>query len=143
MTAQSGLTVRRFERHALQLDALIEVDPASSDVVRFSPESGVSGMIKCIVRDVGKGGLSVALPVFVPKRTVLRVRILKKGQTLDAPALDARVRVMRMGMEGTAPMYVAGCAFVEPCDTLDEQVRALLKASRTTDGGDAAKGAAA
>ncbi|MCA9294027.1 MAG: hypothetical protein KDA20_09460 [Phycisphaerales bacterium] len=130
MAGESGLTVRRFERHELQLEALVDIDEASKEIVRFSPESGVSGMIRAQVRDVGEGGLSVALPVFVPRRTCLRVRILEAGQTLDAPALDAHVRVMRLRMEGAKPTYIAGCAFVQRTQALTEQVQALLKAHR-------------
>ncbi len=127
MAGQSGLTVRRFERHALQLEALVELDQASADVVRFSSESGVSGSIRGVVRDLGEGGLSVAIPVFLPRRTTMRVRILEEGQTLDAPSLDAHVRVMRMHMEGTEPSYIAGCAFIDADGTLAEEVRAILK----------------
>lgn len=128
MPAESGLTVRRFERHVLHLEALVDLDELSREIVKFSPESGVSGMMRAEVRDLGEGGLSVALPAFVPRRTCLRVRILQEGQTLDAPSLDARVRVMRLKMEGMQPTYVAGCAFLERSAPLAEQVQALLKA---------------
>jgi hypothetical protein len=142
MGAQSGLTVRRFERHALKLEALVEMDQASSALVRFSPESGVSGTIRGEVRDLGEGGMSVSLPVFVPRRTVMRVRILEAGQTLDAPALDAKVRVMRVKMQGLPPEYVAGCAFVEASASIAETVRGIL-ARHAKDDEAEARGAAA
>lgn len=146
MPSDFGLTVRRHERHALSLSALVSIGAHPAPLiggedfgggrVRFSPESGVSetGMRATIV-DVGAGGVGFRSAHFLPRGAVLRVRILSEGTGASPQVpMDATVRVQRVTMLDRGPTYLYGTSFIEPSAATLRAVDALT----ATTGGRAA-----
>jgi hypothetical protein len=123
----SGLTVRRFERHELSLPVRVTLDHSSGSVVRLSRSSGGSDGFGATLVDLGQGGLGIESPHYLPRRTVLRVRLL--ADTLrHLPEFQTTVKVMRSRMSSREPSYALGCSFVEPDARLQQTVEDVLSA---------------
>lgn len=136
MPSDFGLTVRRHERHALSLAALVSLGTHPAPTIggaeftggrlRFSPESGVgdAGMQATII-DVGAGGIGFKAPHFIPRGAVLRVRLLPDKSAPRTEPLDAIVRVQRVAMLDRAPTYLYGTSFIDPSTATLKAVESL------------------
>ncbi|MFM9957158.1 MAG: PilZ domain-containing protein [Phycisphaerales bacterium] len=138
MPSDFGLTVRRHERHALSLAALVGVADHPAPCIgveafmggrlRFSPESGVSetGMPGTVV-DLGAGGLGLKLPLYLPRGSVLRVRVLGEDGSVSRLRLDLKVRVQRVTMVDRKPTYLIGTSFVDASPAALAAVKKLIE----------------
>ncbi len=138
MPSDFGLTVRRHERHALSLAALVGVagHPApgigvegfTGGRLRFSPESGVSETgLPATVVDLGAGGLGLKTTQYLPRGAMLRVRVLGSDGSQARPRLDITVRVQRVTMVDRAPTYLLGTSFVDASPAALASVKALIE----------------
>lgn len=134
MPAESGLIIRRHERHELGLAAEVTLEGASAEHVRFSSASGATDHVRAVVADLGEGGMGLRTTVFVPRRCLLRVRV--RGEGAPGVALEATVRVQRVAMTDRAPTYLLGCSFVGADEAVRRAVARLLESA-----GGAARGA--
>lgn len=122
-----GLTVRRFERHELSLPVRITLDHSSGSAVRLSRSSGGSDGFSATLVDLGQGGLGLESPHYLPRQTVLSVRLL--ADTLKhLPEFKTTVKVMRSRMSSREPSYALGCSFVDPDAKLQQTVEDVLSA---------------
>lgn len=137
MPSEFGLTVRRHERHALSLAALvgiaghpapgIGVEGFAGGRLRFSPESGVSesGFPGTVV-DLGAGGLGLKSAHYLPRGSTLRVRVLGEDGSVSKLRLDVTVRVQRVGMIDRKPTYLLGTSFVDASPSALTAVKELI-----------------
>lgn len=134
-----GLTVRRFERHELALPIQVSIDDSGPVSVKLSRSSGAMGSFNALLSDLGQGGLGVESPHFLPRQTVLRVRLYADNST-GLPEFEASVRVMRNRMISREPRYALGCSFVDPTPQLQQTVDDVLAAiaALRSDAGEAA-----
>ncbi len=123
----SGLTVRRFERHALSLPVRVNLDSESGSLVRMSRSSGGVDGFNATLVDLGQGGLGLESPYFLPRQSVLRVRLYADASK-HLPEFNATVRVMRTRMSARTPSYALGCSFVDPDPNLQQTVEDTLSA---------------
>lgn len=126
MGDQSGLTVRRFSRHAMRLDALVSVSGVCSSQVRLTPTSGVDdGWVPAAVVDAGEGGLGLECGAYFPRRCIVHVKVLDPDGGPE-PLLATDVRVQRVAMRGAGKGYALGTAFVDRAPSLASGIRELL-----------------
>lgn len=112
MEESHGLVVRRFKRHDVALDAELFVAPEHADRVRFSASSGArDGGIEVVLVDASDGGLGLMSPVFIPKKTVVRVVARSPMDPEGPPILESFVQVRRVVMTDRRPAYFLGGAF--------------------------------
>ncbi len=126
-TPSGGLTVRRFERHELALPIKVGIDDSGPVAVKLSRSSGAMGSFNALLSDLGQGGLGLESPHFLPRQTVLRVR-LYADNSIGLPEFEATVRVMRSRMSSREPRYALGCSFVDPTPQLQQSVEDVLAA---------------
>lgn len=122
-----GLTVRRFERHALSLPVRVTLEAASGASVRLSRASGGSDGFSATLVDLGQGGLGLESPYFLPRQTMLEVRLLADAAK-HLPEFRTTVRVMRTRMSSRTPSYELGCSFTDPDPRLQQSVEDVLSA---------------
>lgn len=140
MQQKSGLTVRRFSRHELQLDARVSVAGSCLSQVRLSGSSGTDdGWASATLIDAGEGGLGLATGVFFPRRCILHVRVSDPGGGVE-PLLATDVRVQRVTMLGAGDGYALGTAFVERGPALAASVQKILALVEAACGGRGASG---
>lgn len=112
MPETHGLVVRRFKRHDVALDAAMCVAPEHMGLVRFSATSGArDGAIDVVLVDASDGGLGLMSPVFIPKRTIVRVTARSPMGKSDKPLLDTYVQIRRVVMTDRRPAYLLGGSF--------------------------------
>lgn len=133
--ADSGLTVRRFERHQLSLP--LQVSLVEPSLVRMSRSSGAGERFNATLVDLGQGGLGLESQWFLPRHTGLLVRLLTSKDSGSLPAFEASVRVMRTRMISRAPLYAIGCSFVEPTPALHQTIEDVLSLNATMRSGEA------
>lgn len=130
MTEENDLMVRRFERHELVLPAILSVAPEHQSLVRFNPSiCERDGWIPATLADISPGGLGLITGVFIPRMSLVRVRILR-GQD-ERQVLDVKVRMQRICMTDRRPAYLLGTAFVE---LNDEQKGVIQSITSELDG---------
>ncbi len=130
----SGLTVRRFERHDLRLPARPRLADATAGAGRGSAEAGAGEGFYATVIDAGEGGLGFWTRLYLPRTAVLRVVVPGLDDASAHPLLEAEVRVMRTRMVDRGPTYEVGTAFVDPTPVIGQSVADLL-ALRPSPGG--------
>lgn len=133
----SGLTVRRFERHALSLPLKVTLDEATGGAVRLSRSSGGADGFNATLVDLGQGGLGIESPRYLPRKTVIRVRLYADASR-NLPEFQTTVRVMRTWMSSRDPSYAIGCSFVDPDPKLQQTVEDVLSAIAAAERGEEA-----
>lgn len=123
----SGLTVRRFERHTLSLPVKVTLDESCAGAVRLSRSSGGADGFNATLVDLGQGGLRIESPRYLPRHTLLRVRLYADAAR-ELPEFRTIVRVMRTWMTSREPSYALGCSFVDPDPQLQQTVEDVLSA---------------
>lgn len=122
MQPEKGLIVRRYERHELVLPAIVSVAPEHQSLVRFnSAVCERDGWIPATLTDISPGGLGLMTQVFLPRMSLIRVRVLRGHD--EAQVLDVKVRVQRVIMSDRRPAYLVGTAFVE----VSEEQKAIIE----------------
>lgn len=130
MTAEKDLIVRRFERHELVLPAILSVAPEHQSLVRFNPSiCERDGWIPATLADISPGGLGLITQVFIPRMSLMRVRVMR-GED-ERQVLDVKVRLQRICMTDRRPAYLLGTAFVE---LSDEQKNVIQTITAELDG---------
>lgn len=126
MQDQSGLTVRRYSRRSVRLDAMLRVSGACSAQVRLTGAAGAEdGWVRGTLLDASEGGMGIESGVYFPRRSILHVKILDPAR--GGVVLMADVRVQRSEMCGREHRYVLGTAFVDRGASLQSDLGALLE----------------
>jgi len=126
-------TSRIHERLEVCLEARLRIASDSSEQLRFSgaaPSAVDDATIHVTVIDVGKGGIGMQAPVYLPRMALAYIEILEPRNTVAAaedPAESAvlfvhLVRVRRCQMTSHLPTYLVGTAFESPDGDLTDQV---------------------
>lgn len=116
--------VRRHERHELVLPAILSVAPEHQAMVRFNPSiCERDGWIRATLTDISPGGLGLITGVFIPRMSLMRVRIMR-GQD-ERQVLDVKVRLQRICMTDRRPAYLLGTAFVELSDEQKSVIQSI------------------
>ncbi len=124
MAAENDLMVRRHERHELVLPAILSVAPEHQSLVRFNPSiCERDGWIPATLADISPGGLGLVTSVFIPRMSLMRVRVMR-GQD-ERQVLDVKVRLQRVTMTDRRPAYLLGTAFVELNDEQKSVIQAI------------------
>jgi c-di-GMP-binding flagellar brake protein YcgR len=137
MMQTSGLTVRQFQREAVELDAEFIVAEEHRDQVRFSPMSGAAEpyMTRGRIVDISAGGMGLLCEQFVPRMCQGVVRVTDPRVTAmtaagvpgPGPAFEHRVVVRRASLSGPELHYSLGVAFVDPEPGIDDRIAMLLR----------------
>lgn len=137
MHEDSGLIVRRHERRDLVLPVSLSVAPEHQPMVRFA--AGIcerDGWIRGTLTDLSPGGLGMMTHVFLPRMSILRVRVRELSDDESSPVLDVKVRVQRVVMTDRRPAYLVGTSFVD----VTEQQREVIARAVARMGDDEAAG---
>jgi len=117
LATERDLAVRRATRYDLALPLRFSV--ADPDGAQVSFGKGIphrNGWVSADLVDLSRGGLGILTPVFVPRKTALRVRLLQSAEP-DAPVmLDCGVRVQGVVMTDRRPAYMLGTSFSPASD---------------------------
>jgi hypothetical protein len=108
----------------------MSVTPDHAGAVRFSAARGGRGAwIDVSVVDVGLGGVGVCSPVFIPRRTRIRLRLTPVPGTESAPAgpLEFEARVQRAWMRDRTPTYLLGTAFIDPDPRMLARIESMVE----------------
>jgi hypothetical protein len=119
--------VRGARRHEISVRGLLTIAPASTSVVRWSAGAGVKdGILEVDAIDLSKGGMGVIGLVFVPRGTVVRVKLL--APTSEAQVLlDVTGVVRRVTMIDRRPAYQFGISFGELDADTSRNISQLLE----------------
>ena len=124
MSVEKDLMVRRHERHELVLPAILSVAPEHKSLVRFNPSiCERDGWVPATLTDISPGGLGLITHVFIPRMSLVRVRIMR-GEG-ERQVLDVKVRLQRVCMTDRRPAYLLGTAFFELSDEQRSVVQAI------------------
>lgn len=118
--------IRRSVRHDVSMRAAVRLAPEHAGTVRFTPAAGSNdGWLEANVVDFSTGGVGLMTTFFVPRRSVLLVRVF--GSDASAPPLvEAPCRVQRVCMTDRRPAYLLGTSFESMANEAAEQVNAVL-----------------
>ena len=138
----TGLTMRQFDRDAIELRAEFVVDPAHGEQVRFSASSGAADTHVAwgTAVDISGGGVGILCRQFIPRMTEGLLRVFgpetggsaEGGAPLPEAALVHRVKVRRVRLASHDPTYALGLAFVNAEQQVERQVADLLALARQT-----------
>lgn len=124
MDQQPQVIVRNSVRHDLCLRGAVSVTTEGEGGVRFAAPAGVKdGWLDVDIVDIGTGGLGFISLVFIPRKTLLQVRVYGAGSE-SSLLLTVSARVQRVCMTDRRPAYLMGCSF----DNLTPESRAALDA---------------
>ncbi|CAG1008131.1 hypothetical protein PHYC_03524 [Phycisphaerales bacterium] len=124
MDQQPQVIVRNSVRHDLCLRGAVSIVPEGDGGVRFAPPAGAKdGWLEVDIVDIGTGGLGFISLVFLPRKTLLDVRVYGAGAE-GVLLLTIRSRVQRVCMTDRRPAYLMGCSF----DNLTPECRRELDA---------------
>lgn len=134
MPQQAPVIVRKAARFDVAIRGMVSVSPAHGQVVRFSAQAGgKDGWIEMDAVDFSLGGVGMVCLEFVPRGTVVRVRLFgpkaDSGQILECAAL-----VRRVIMTDRRPAYHIGTSFQE---LSEEQLRQAQELISVLESGDA------
>lgn len=128
MVSTRDMLVRRNTRIDIALPARLAIADAHAQQVRFGPLTGaLHGWIDADVVDVSAGGVGMISPVFVPRRTLVRVEILDGRNAAGEAMLKCVARVQRVIMTDRRPAYFLGAAFEETNHDSDVALEAFLE----------------
>lgn len=145
MADRKGLRMRRAERFELVLPVRMRIDDVHASKVRFGPKAGAKdGWIDGDVVDLGRGGIGLIVPHFVPRATVVRLCVSRPEQQGGGELFTARCVVQRVMMTDRRPAYMLGTSLVGGVEASSGLVALLddLESDRVVLPGDAASGAA-
>jgi len=128
MAEQPQLIIRNSVRHDVSLRASISIGAQDGGVVRFSAASGDrDGWVDVDVIDFSSGGFGMMSGVFIPRKTVLAIRIF--GLDANAPPIiTCPVRVQRVCMTDRRPAYLIGTSLENPPPESIAQIDRVLAA---------------
>lgn len=118
--------VRSARRHELSIRGLLSIAPASTGVVRWSAAAGArEGVVEVDAIDLSKGGMGLIGLVFIPRGTVVRVKLL--APTSEAQVLlDVCGVVRRVAMIDRRPAYQFGVSFGDLGPEVTKDIEKLL-----------------
>lgn len=127
MSEQNNSIVRRSVRYDVLIRASIAVLSEHGGLVRFGGAAGArDGWVDVDLVDFSSSGLGLMSPVFVPRRTLLNVRLYSFGEN-PRVILEAPVRVQRVAMTDRRPAYLVGTSFADLPQSSVEQVNQLME----------------
>lgn len=128
---KSQMIVRRNTRYDVSIRAAMSVSEQHAGSVRFGPSAGgKDGWVECDCVDLSMGGLGLLTTVFVPRPTVVRVRLFNSSEAC-ALVLECECVVRRVLMTDRRPAYHLGCSFGTLSDEQLRQVEALIASVAT------------
>ncbi len=130
MPRYEGLTVRHFDRHALDVPAELVIAPEHGEQVRLTTVSaGVSDprTLKVTVRDISRGGLGMESAIFLPRMTKAAIRIWVQQPGCERRAVERMIRLRRASMCSEQPTYLLGAQFIARDGDDDSDLDDLLR----------------
>jgi hypothetical protein len=123
---QQQVIVRRSVRYDVSMRASVAISGEHSGLTRFSAASGArEGWIDLDVIDFSASGMGMISQVFIPRKTMLTVRIYGHGP--NAPViLTVPVRVQRVCMTDRRPAYLLGTSVENPPPKSVEEIQKLI-----------------
>jgi hypothetical protein len=118
--------VRSARRHELSIRGLLSIAPASTAAVRWSAAAGArEGVVEVDAIDLSKGGMGLIGLVFLPRGTVVRVKLL--APTSEAQVLlDVCGIIRRVAMIDRRPAYQFGVSFGDLGPEVTKDIERLL-----------------
>lgn len=146
MSRSMDLTIRRFERNDIVLDALLEVNESHRDQVVFSssnPFAVNDHLLKVTLADIGDGGVGIHASAFIPRGLTGRVRVMAPRLVEAGGALDDHqsgsdgdmgqgilfeheVRVRRVELTSRVPTFFIGTSFENPPADMRQRVEDFI-----------------
>ncbi|MBL1216083.1 MAG: hypothetical protein D8M59_01150 [Planctomycetes bacterium] len=145
MSRSMDLTIRRFERNDIVLDALLEVDESQREQVVFSssnPQAANAHTLKVTLADVGDGGVGIQTSVFLPRGLKARVRVMAprlesqdgetanqrdpQGEATTEVLFEHGVQVRRVELTSRIPTFFIGMSFENAAPDMSQQVEAFM-----------------
>ncbi|MBX3364754.1 MAG: hypothetical protein KF866_08325 [Phycisphaeraceae bacterium] len=127
MPEQPGLSVRRSVRFELVLPVRMCIAPEHRGHVRWNTGlGGPEGWIDADLIDFSAGGIGVMSLVFVPRKTLVRFKVLGIDGGPGEPLLDAVARVQRVTMTDRRPAYLLGTSFERTNEVVTRQIAELI-----------------
>ena len=132
---KSSLSVRRHERYAFDLPALVRVVPEDRGRVRLvGSELDKAGNTPVRLVDCSPGGFGFNTKVFLPKMLRLEIAI-EPDTTTGQPALSTTVKIRRVIMLDYTPTYFIGASFEDSEVSSGPALRALIERITRMDAG--------
>jgi hypothetical protein len=133
----SQLTVRHFDRDAIELTAQLVIAEAHREQIRFSAASGASDshIVSVTAEDISAGGAGAMCSQFIPRMAEGLLRVFGPSSAKDAHGgaalpdaiFEQRVKVRRVRLASDEPSYALGLAFFDPDQNVEARVKDLLK----------------
>lgn len=138
MDTNRGLIVRRTARHDLVLPVMLRIDADHAEIVRFGPRAGDhDGWLDADLMDIGLAGAGIVLANFLPRNTLVRLRVMSLNPDDRKVLLECSARVMRVVMTDRRPAYMLGLAFENFDESETDTVREFIDAFVEPTGDDA------
>lgn len=126
MSVTPPVIVRRSVRFEVGLRAMLCVSAEHGAFVRLSQQAGIrEGWIETDLVDFSAGGFGVMSQVFVPRKTMVTVRIMRPAPENTLMA-EVTGRVQRVFMTDRRPAYMVGISFEGLTPLAQRQVDAML-----------------
>ena len=124
---KSSLSVRRHERYACDLPALVRVVPEECGRVRLvGSELDKAGNTPVRLVDCSPGGFGFNTGVFLPKMLRLEI-VIEADTTTGRPALSTTIKIRRVIMLDYTPAYFIGASFEDSELSKGSGLRALIE----------------
>lgn len=126
--------VRRYQRRACDLPCTVSIEGPSREAVQPARSLWPTGQIPGRIKDLSPGGAGIRLPIFLPKRTLIRLRVAAPGASIthageiDDLLFETLCRVQRIEMIDRTPGYEIGVAFERSDGTPAIDVESILAA---------------
>lgn len=109
-----GVNIRKHQRHDLVLPARVSVAPEHQSSVRFSQAVCVQdGWVPATLTDFSPGGLGFMVEVYLPRKSLIRVRVARHDDQENQSVIDVKVRVQRIQMTDRRPAFLVGTVYAD------------------------------
>ncbi len=133
---EDGVNIRKHRRHDLVLPASISIAPEHQSVVRFSQSVCVrDGWVPATLTDFSPGGIGFVVEVYLPRKSLIRVRVSNPDESVKESVLDIKARIMRVQMTDRRPAFLVGTVYA---DLTTQQVSSIETLAAFLDQSDAA-----
>lgn len=125
--SNSGLIIRRNERHEVSLPAKARVAFTHAEVIKLNKGAGgKDGWVDVQLIDFSRAGIGIISSTFFPRGAIIEI-VVSDPESEDLEALiRCEMRVMRVQMTDRRPAYLIGGAFSNTDETVDTQITALM-----------------
>lgn len=125
--SNSGLIIRRNERHEVSLPARARVSFSHADVVKLSKGAGgKDGWVDVHLIDFSRAGIGIVSSIFFPRGVLIEVEVPDLESDQGGVLIRCEMRAMRVQMTDRRPAYLIGGAFTDLSDEVSEQIDGLM-----------------